>query len=79
MHFLRAWLKKCDFKDGNHHNRTIKYFKLQHYIPLLLFMIYDHNVLKYVHASFAFIKIEKYISWSNYTKLDQRYKSLLQS
>ncbi len=19
MHFLRVWLKKCDFEDGNHH------------------------------------------------------------
>ena len=22
MYFLRARLKKCDFKDGNHHNVT---------------------------------------------------------
>ncbi len=21
MHFLRAWLRKCDFRDGNHQKR----------------------------------------------------------
>ncbi len=24
MHFLRAWLRKCDFKDGNHQREDKK-------------------------------------------------------